>query len=85
MKSDHKTPINIGSDRLISINQMVKIISKIANKNISCNYDLTKPQGVRGRNSDNTNVKKILKWQPIISLEEGLEKTYSWINDQLNK
>lgn len=83
MQSNHKEPINIGSDRLVSINEMVKIISKIAQKKISNKYDLSKPQGVRGRNSDNTQVKKILNWEPQVSLEEGLEKTYNWILAQL--
>lgn len=85
MQSDYSQPINIGSDRLVTINQMVNIISKIANKKIKKRYDLTKPQGVRGRNSDNSLVKKTLKWSPKISLEQGLKETYQWINKQLKE
>lgn len=85
MKSNFTHPINIGSDRLITINQLTDIIAKIANKNISKKYDLSKPQGVRGRNSDNTLLKETLNWEPKISLEEGLKKTYQWINSQLSK
>jgi GDP-D-mannose 3', 5'-epimerase len=83
MNSNIKTPVNIGSDRLVSINELIDIISKIAGKKIGKKYDLTKPQGVMGRNSDNTYIKKNLHWYPKISLEKGLEKTYSWINQQV--
>ena len=82
MNSDFKEPLNIGSDRLISINAMVDIVAKIAGKNLNKKHLLDKPQGVRGRNSDNTLCKKTLNWEPKISLEEGLEKTYKWINSQ---
>jgi len=83
MNSDFKEPLNIGSDRLISINAMAVLIAKIVGKKINKKYLLDKPQGVRGRNSDNTLCKKILNWEPKISLEEGLEKTYKWIAGQL--
>jgi GDP-D-mannose 3', 5'-epimerase len=83
MHSKHNQPINVGSDRLVTINKMVKIISEVANKNVSIKYDLTKPQGVRGRNSNNKNVEKILKWKTNITLEEGLKKTYNWIQSQI--
>jgi len=82
MSSDFKEPVNIGSDRLISINDMVDIVAKIAGKNINKKHLLDKPQGVRGRNSDNTLCKKVLNWESKISLEEGLEKTYKWIEKQ---
>ena len=85
MNSKYQKPINIGSDRLVTINQLVDIIAKISNKKITKKYDLTKPQGVRGRNSDNTLLRKILKWEPKIPLEKGLEKTYKWIESQLYK
>ena len=78
MNSDFKDPLNIGSDRLISINDMVDMVAKISDKKINKKYQLDKPQGVRGRNSDNTLCKKALNWEPKISLEEGLEKTYNW-------
>jgi nucleoside-diphosphate-sugar epimerase len=82
MQSDFKEPLNIGSDRLISVNDMADVIAKIAGKKINKNHLLDKPQGVRGRNSDNTLCKKVLGWEPKISLEEGLEKTYRWIEKQ---
>lgn len=85
MHSDFDQPLNIGSDRLVSVNKMVDIIAKIADKKITKKYDLSKPQGVRGRNSDNTLLKKTLNWEPQISLEEGLNKTYHWIKEQLAK
>ncbi|MCX6722926.1 MAG: NAD-dependent epimerase/dehydratase family protein [Candidatus Staskawiczbacteria bacterium] len=83
MHSDFKYPLNIGSDRLININDMVDIVVKIANKKISKKHLLDKPQGVRGRNSDNALCKRVLDWEPKISLEEGLEKTYKWIKHQI--
>lgn len=85
MQSNHQEPINIGSDRLVTINKMVDIIAKIADKKITKKYNLNRPQGVRGRNSDNTKIKEVLKWEPTISLETGLEKTYHWINSQIKK
>jgi len=83
MQSDHHDPINLGQDRMISINQLVDMVARIASKNIGRRHDLTKPQGVRGRNSDNTRLREVLQWEPRISLEEGLERTYRWIYDQL--
>ncbi len=83
MRSDHRDPINLGQDRMISINELVEIVARLAGKTIRKRYDLTKPQGVRGRNSDNTRLREVLKWEPQISLEEGLDRTYCWIADQL--
>lgn len=83
MQSDHHQPLNLGQDRLISINELVDIVAGIAGKKIHNRYDLTKPQGVRGRNSDNTRLREVLQWEPRVSLEEGLERTYHWIYDQL--
>ena len=85
MESDHKEPLNIGSDRLITIDELVDMIAKIAGKDITKKHLLDKPQGVRGRNSDNTLCKKVLGWEPKISLEDGLEKTYKWIEEQAKK
>lgn len=85
MESNVKEPLNIGSDRLVSMNDMIKIISKHANKKVVIKHLLNKPQGVRGRNSDNTLCKKLLKWEPKISLEDGLAKTYDWIESELIK
>ena len=84
MESEYDKPINIGSDRLVSINELVDIIIKISGKRIEKTYDLTAPQGVRGRNADLSLVKKTLNWEPQIALEEGLAKTYYWIKDQLS-
>jgi GDP-D-mannose 3',5'-epimerase len=85
MESDHRDPINLGQDRMISINELVDIVANIAGKKIGKRYDLTKPQGVRGRNSDNTRLREVLKWEPSISLEEGLRITYHWIAGELEK
>ncbi|OGU68427.1 MAG: NAD-dependent dehydratase [Ignavibacteria bacterium RBG_16_36_9] len=83
MESNHNKPLNIGSDRLVTINELADIVIKIARKKISKTYDLNAPQGVRGRNADLTLVKKVLNWQPEVTLEEGLANTYKWIQLQL--
>lgn len=83
MDSDYNKPLNIGSDRLVSINELADIIIKISGKKIDKIYDIKAPQGVRGRNADLTLVKKTLNWQPQVTLEEGLEKTYNWIKSQM--
>jgi nucleoside-diphosphate-sugar epimerase len=83
MRSDYHDPLNLGTDRLVSINQLVDIVAAIAGKRIHKQYDLTKPQGVRGRNSDNSRLREVLGWEPQISLEEGLGRTYGWIENQL--
>jgi nucleoside-diphosphate-sugar epimerase len=85
MHSEHREPINLGQDRMISVNELVDIVAKIAGKKIGKRYDLTKPQGVRGRNSDNTRLREVLKWEPTISLEDGLNVTYHWIAGELEK
>ena len=83
-KSNHEEPINIGSDEQVSINQMIDMIEDIAGtKTLKRNYLLDKPKGVRGRSSNNDNIKKVLDWHYTISLKEGLNKTYSWIYSQL--
>jgi len=85
MRSEHREPINLGQNRMISNNELVDMVSKIADKKIGKSYDLTKPQGVRGRNSDNTKLREVLHWEPMISLEDGLERTYHWIAGELEK
>jgi GDP-D-mannose 3', 5'-epimerase len=85
MRSDHRDPINLGQDRMISIDELVDIVARIAGKRIDKRYDTSKPQGVRGRNSDNTRLREVLNWEPIISLEEGLQRTYRWIAGELRK
>jgi nucleoside-diphosphate-sugar epimerase len=83
MQSDFRDPINLGQDRMLSINELVDIVAEIAGKRIGKKHDLTKPQGVRGRNSDNTLLRKTLGWEPTVTLENGLAKTYRWIEEQL--
>lgn len=83
MRSDFHDPLNLGQDRLISVDELVDIVANIAGKRIRKRYDPTKPQGVRGRNSDNSLLQKVLNWEPQISLEEGLKRTYKWIKEQL--
>jgi GDP-D-mannose 3', 5'-epimerase len=83
MDSDVTEPINLGSSELVTINQLVDIVEEIAGIKVKRNYDLSAPQGVRGRNSDNTLIKERLGWQPSIPLSEGLAHTYRWIHDQL--
>jgi len=83
MNSNFTGPLNIGSDRLVTINEMVDIVSSIAHKNLQKVHLLDKPQGVRGRNSDNALLRDTLKWEPKVTLEEGLRETYYWIASQL--
>jgi len=78
VESDYTGPVNIGSDRLVTIDELAEITIKISGKKIEIKHDLTKPQGVRGRNADLTLVKKVLGWEPRVSLEEGLKRTYDW-------
>jgi len=77
-------PVNVGSSELVSINQMVSIIEQIAGITVKRNYKLDAPLGVRGRNSDNTMIQEIYRWEPSIRLADGLERTYRWIYDQLS-
>jgi len=76
------TPINLGTGELVTINGLVSIIEKIAGVKIKREYDLTAPQGVHGRNSDNTFIKKVLGWEPDTPLRTGLAVTYAWIKEQ---
>ena len=85
MRSDHHDPLNLGTDRLVSINELVDLVAAIAGKRLRKKHDLTKPQGVRGRNSDNTRLRQVLGWEPATSLEDGLRLTYDWICAELRK
>ncbi len=85
MRSDWREPLNLGQDRMISINQLVDMVSEAADKPVKRRHDLTKPQGVRGRNSDNTQLRQALGWVPQVSLERGLELTDQWIRVQLKQ
>jgi GDP-D-mannose 3',5'-epimerase len=83
MQSDIIDPLNLGSNELVSINQLVDIVEQIGGIKLSRKYNLNAPKGVNGRNSDNTRIQKLLGWQPSTRLRDGLEKTYAWIYDQV--
>ena len=84
MASNWHRPLNIGSDRLISINQLAELVMQIGNKKMTIGNNPSKPQGVRGRNSDNTRSREVLKWEPSVELTDGLTITYKWIQSQLS-
>ena len=83
LDSDILEPINLGSDELVTINQLVDIAEDIAGVKLKRNYNLSAPKGVNGRNSDNTMIERELGWAPSISLREGLAKTYAWIESEM--
>ncbi len=83
MASDVREPLNIGSDELVSINQLIDIVEQIAGVKLKRRYDLSAPKGVRGRCSDNTEIKQTLGWAPSVRLRDGMEKTFRWIYDQM--
>ena len=76
-------PVNLGSSEMVSINQLVDIVEDIAGYKLQRKYDLNAPKGVRGRNSENTLIRKYLGWEPSIPLRTGMEKTYTWIKEQM--
>lgn len=84
MKSDFNQPLNLGRDEMVSVNQLVDAVAKVAGKQIQKCHNLSKPQGVRGRNSDNNLCRQVLSWEPRIGLDEGLRKTYPWIAEMVN-
>lgn len=83
--SDNRGPLNLGTSRLITINALVDLISEIAGKKLIKRHNMEGPQGVRGRNSDNTKVYSALDWKPLVDLEEGLATSYFWIENELVK
>ena len=83
MRSAHTEPINLGSTQLVTIDELVDVAAKVAGKTIGKAYDTSKAQGVRGRNSDNSRLLEVIGWEPSITLEEGIGKTYAWICEQL--
>ena len=85
MRSDHREPINLGSDELISIRDLACMIARIAGKRVEIRHDLSGPQGVRGRGSDNTRMRAVLDWSPRVPLEDGMRRTYEWIARQVSK
>ncbi len=85
MGSEVDRPLNLGSDRLVTIDELVDLIEDIAGVRLERRYRLDAPQGVRGRNSDNTLIRSRLGWEPQVRLEEGLSATYEWVYDQLRR
>jgi nucleoside-diphosphate-sugar epimerase len=83
MYSDIEEPLNLGSSEMVSINELVDMVEDIAGYKLVRKYDLNAPKGVRGRNSENTLIKKYLGWEPSIPLRKGLKKTYNWISEQV--
>jgi nucleoside-diphosphate-sugar epimerase len=81
--SDVSEPLNVGSDQLVTVNELVDTVERIAGVTLKRKYVLDAPQGVRGRNSDNTRIQQLLGWAPSISLEDGLAATYAWVHDQV--
>jgi GDP-D-mannose 3', 5'-epimerase len=82
MASSHRDALNLGTDELVTINGLVDIVARIAGKKINKRHNMSGPQGVRGRNSDNTRLRQVLGWEPKITLEQGLSITYPWIRSQ---
>ena len=83
VQSDCVTPVNIGSDEMVSINQLVDVACRVGEKTVVKNH-IPGPQGVRGRNSDNTFIEKCIGWKPETKLIDGIRETYNWINDLVN-
>lgn len=84
MRSDYSAPLNLGTDELVNIDELVDIVSGIARKKLAKRHDTTKPQGVRGRNSDNSRLRDVLGWEPKTTLREGLIPTYRWIKGHMS-
>lgn len=85
MQSDHSKPINLGTDRMVTINELARIVIDISGKDDLSLVHVDGPQGVRGRNSDNSRLREVLHWEPAIDLEEGLVPTYRWIEEQVER
>ena len=84
MESGYTAPLNLGTDELVTVNELVDLACRASGKRLGKNHDLTKPQGVRGRNSDNSLLRSVLGWEPSVTLEDGLARTYDWIWSQLD-
>ena len=85
MYSSIEEPINLGSSEMVTINELVSIVENIAGIKLKRLYDPDAPKGVRGRNSDNTLIKKYLNWEPHFPLRNGMQLTYDWIREQMTK
>ena len=83
MRSDYSGPLNLGTDELVTVDGLVDIISEIAGKSLTKRHDISKPQGVRGRNSDNSRLRAVLGWEPKTPLRQGLVPTYRWIEERV--
>jgi len=83
MDSNINEPVNLGSSEMVSINQLVDIVEEIADYKMERRYDLDAPKGVRGRNSENSLIRKLLGWEPSIPLKKGMKKTYDWIKSEM--
>jgi GDP-D-mannose 3', 5'-epimerase len=83
MQSDYSKPLNLGTDELVTINELVDIVAAAAGKKVGKRHDLSRPQGVRGRNSDNSLLRRVLGWEPEIPLKVGIGPTYRWIEAQV--
>jgi GDP-D-mannose 3', 5'-epimerase len=85
MASDYRDALNLGTDELVTINHLVDLVADSAGKRIAKRHNLLGPQGVRGRNSDNSRLREVLGWEPSITLRQGLPRTYPWIENELRK
>ncbi|MGD0929534.1 MAG: NAD-dependent epimerase/dehydratase family protein [Candidatus Korobacteraceae bacterium] len=85
MASDYREPLNLGTEEMVSVDALVDLVCDIAGKKLSKRHELNRPQGVRGRNSDNSRLRTVLGWEPQTPLRDGLEITYRWIEDELRK
>jgi nucleoside-diphosphate-sugar epimerase len=85
MHSDYHDPLNLGTDELITVDGLVDMVCHLADKRLVKAHNLSRPQGVRGRNSDNTRLRQVLGWEPRTGLEKGLSVTYRWIENELRK
>jgi GDP-D-mannose 3', 5'-epimerase len=85
MRSDYGSPLNLGTDELVSVDELADIVIATSGKRLTKQHDPSKPQGVRGRNSDNTRLRAILKWEPEVMLRGGIAKTYPWIAEQVRR
>ena len=85
MASDCREPMNLGTEEMVSVDELVDIVCEIAGKRLTKRHELNRPQGVRGRNSDNSRLRAVLGWEPRTPLREGLAITYRWIEDELRK
>ena len=85
MESGYAQPLNLGTDELVTVDELVDIVCHTANKRVVKNHDPSKPQGVRGRNSDNRLLREVVGWEPKITLREGIERTYPWIWSELHR